>query len=48
MRVNIYFVKGYVLGRCISKPIKLEVLKYEINDFKNRSISWTKKRLKSI
>ena len=34
MRIDIYFVKGYVVGRCISKPINLEVLKDEIISLK--------------
>ena len=28
------FIKGYVFGRCISKAINLEVLKYEIINLK--------------
>ena len=28
--MNIYFQKGYFIGRCINKAIKLEVLKDEI------------------
>ena len=28
------FIKGYIVGRCISEPIKLEVLKHEISNLK--------------
>jgi len=35
--LDIYFVKGYVFGRCISRTINLEVLKSEIENLKGLS-----------
>lgn len=34
---NKSYIKGYILGRCCSKSVNLELLKYEIKNFKDVS-----------